>query len=254
MIGTSSFLLETGAVLGVLIIAVALWRVLRGIHRLVWILPGAMLTLMGIRYAVQCAMDRKLRSLPTAGLAQVQVGEVTLTAPEHLQAIAAALGRSQWFSSNHGGWGHMVPLRLRTRDGAEVLLRAAYYPRQPGVILYLGEQGHGLSFGYRFSAHLQEALRQAGAALPGEEWVQVHKGEWSAWYDRRTRAAAPPAVQAWVRVEQGRRSLITRARYNCQAATAFYGRREGADWTGKEFAVRQGSVSESLLKALCQER
>jgi hypothetical protein len=171
MIGTSSFLLESGVVLALVAMFLGcLFYAIAKKQRGVLVVAGGvliMLALMGTRFWFQVANHGVLASLTTNDVAAIRISGRTVTEPVDLERIVSALKDKQWFSSNHGGWDKPVWMGLIRTDGTTNRFLVGYYTRQEGAVIEFGRSGRfgRWSDGYAFSESLPAALKQAGVSL-----------------------------------------------------------------------------------------
>lgn len=109
----------------------------------------------------------RIRSLRAGDLSEIRIGDNLITSPQDIESICSALQTTDWFESQHGGWGKEFPLVLKTAAGHEYSYRIAYYKVHSGVVILRrigGDQTYILG-DVGFSSKLLEVLSRIGIHL-----------------------------------------------------------------------------------------
>ena len=172
MIGNSSLLIESFSFLLplatlVAVLGMALTSPRKPALYLALALTAAISILSGVRFANQLGSHQVLSDLQPEEVALIQVGERSLSHPRDVSLVVGALQESEWFSSQHGGWGTTVPLTITLASGQKYGFPVGYYLRQEGaVIVFRRYIGGYWDDGYAFSRRLPGVLKGLGILLP----------------------------------------------------------------------------------------
>jgi hypothetical protein len=117
-----------------------------------------------------------LRSLQPKNIVEISVGEHHFTDQFSITQIVDALKSSEWYSSNHGGWGDETPIVLRTTSGNVWQMMVGYHFAQHGAVVIKSSQsnGRGWNLGEAFSPALPEVLEQLATPLSNCDIAHGH--------------------------------------------------------------------------------
>ncbi len=134
----------------------------------VGLVAGVFLFIFPARFIHQAWDHGFLSRLKADDVKAITVGNRTFTSPQEIDAIVQGLNRTEWFTSDHGGWASNVDLLIVMRSGEERYFQVALYLRDPGAVITFVRPTGRMTWqdGYAFSRDLPAALRQLGAPLP----------------------------------------------------------------------------------------
>jgi hypothetical protein len=174
MTGLSSFLLELAfpAFLAIMVIAavVEAVRTRRAGNAVVVILLAGFAALIGSRFYHQGASRRFLQTLRAGDVAQVRVGNRSISQPEQVAAVVEALNHSEQYSANHGGWGRSQWLVVELKSGQQRAFTVAKYEREKGAIVGFSRSSPFGRWhdGYALSRTLAETLEGMGVRFQSD--------------------------------------------------------------------------------------
>ena len=176
MIGNASFYLElVFAAFPLIFVIASIVLIFKKTPKAVFMLVPAlvMLALIDVRFYYQLKNRQTLKSLSAQKIESIKVGNKKITSPEEMALVVAELNKTEWFSSNHGGWAREIPLLIKHKSGEENEFSVALYRREEGGAIIRFQRngffGSRASDGYAYSANLPETLKKIQFALPENE-------------------------------------------------------------------------------------
>ncbi|HEV3308522.1 MAG TPA: hypothetical protein VGZ91_18915 [Candidatus Sulfotelmatobacter sp.] len=140
-----------------------------GLLRLIGITAFILLWFLGMSsvYVRKAFFLYELSTLNATEVYSVQIGRHDFRDYTTIEELTGALRHSRWFEVNHGGWGTSIPLTVRRRSKADLVIDVALYFREPAAIVGpANTQGLGYSTTCVFAPELLQVLERHAVMLP----------------------------------------------------------------------------------------